>query len=180
MINEISNNKYALFALPKSNRTLELYKNSILVEKIDHSSDYPDNLSTKDIFLRTFHFDENGFMHSRKITDEGFRWDKNAVPLEGWDFVMQFAEKYPDCFLYIPKALLNYHQRFGGDGLVSNTSYHDWGIKFEYIYQKHKNDKMLQGQTWYPERIKRYKRLQYEFEKGMIPEPHLRYFIHKK
>jgi hypothetical protein len=118
----------------------------------------------------------NGFMHSRRIIDEGYRWDEKLNLMEEWDFVMTFAEKYPDNFLYIPYVLFHYHQRFGTDGLVSNAKYDEWAEAFEYIYQKHKNDKMIQGQGWYPNRVEKYKKLYEEYKAGNAPEPYLKYF----
>jgi glycosyltransferase involved in cell wall biosynthesis len=163
MLTNINNHPGTLYVLAKGKRTLELYQQEKLIKSIDDSKDFLDDLNSKDIFLRKFHFDGNGFMHAKRIVDEGFRWDEKLHLLEEWDFVMTFAEKYPDAFLYIPKTLFNYHQRFGTDGLVSNAKYCEWADAFEYIYQKHKADKLLKGQTWYPNRVKKYRKLQKEF-----------------
>ncbi|OGK64385.1 hypothetical protein A2313_01430 [Candidatus Roizmanbacteria bacterium RIFOXYB2_FULL_41_10] len=176
MLSEIDDHPDTLYALPKGKRTLELYKKDKLVKSIDDSGDFLDNLSVKDIFMRNFHFDGNGFMHSRRIIDEGYRWDEKLNLMEEWDFVMTFAEKYPDNFLYIPHVLFHYHQRFGTDGLVSNAKYNEWAEAFEYIYRKHKNDKMLQGQGWYPNRVEKYRKLHEEYKAGNAPEPYLKYF----
>src|SRR3989339_678053 len=176
MLSEIDDHPDTLYALPKGKRTLELYKKDKLVKSIDDSGDFLDNLSVKDIFMRNFHFDGNGFMRSRRIIDEGYRWDEKLNLMEEWDFVMTFAEKYPDNFLYIPHVLFHYHQRFGTDGLVSNAKYNEWAEAFEYIYRKHKNDKMLQGQGWYPNRVEKYRKLHEEYKAGNAPEPYLKYF----
>lgn len=166
-----------LFTLPKAKRTLELYENGKLVKYIDDSKDFPLSLTIKDIFMRKLHFDTNGFLHSRKFLDEGFRFDENLTRMEDWDFVMQIGERYPHNFLYVPRVLCNYHQRYGGDGLVSNTSYTQWAEVFEYIYQKHKHDTLMEGQTWYPHRVKLYKKLEKDYQEGNFPPPHLRFFF---
>lgn len=176
MINWVEKNPTALYALPKGRRTLELYKNNKLIKLIDDSVDFPPNLTIKDIFMRKIHFDGNGFMHSRKIIEEGIKWDKKINRMEEWEFVMQIGERHPGNFLYVKVPLVNYHQRFGGDGLVSNTTYKQWAEAFEYIYQKHKNDKQLENQTWYPDRVKKYFKLDKDFQEGKAPAPHLRYF----
>lgn len=89
---------------------------------------------------------------------------------------MSMGEKYPEGFLYVEEVLYNYHQRYGGDGVVSNSTYSDWAKTFECVYQKHKNDRMLVGQTWYPRKVEKWNRLQKEFEEGTQPPYHLYYF----
>jgi len=172
----IRKNPQSLYALPKGNRTLELYRENKLVEKIDDSSDFPDELTPRDIAWRKIHFDINGFMHHKKIVEDGIRFDETMDSLEDWDFALTICEKYPDRFLYVPVKLFNYHQRFGTDGLVSNASYGKWAQSFETIYQKHKNDKLMMGQNWYPDRVNKYKRLEEEFQQGKIQPNYLRYF----
>lgn len=173
MIKTLKKHKNILYVLPKANRTLELYRGKKLVKVIDDSIDFPASLSIKDIFLRKLHFDLNGFIHSAKIRDEGIRFDKNIPAMEDWDFVMQIGEKHPKNFLYLPIILYNYHQRYGGDGVVSNTSYKQWADIFEYIYQKHKNDKLMAGQTWYPDRVSKWNKIEKDYKKGLVPPPHL-------
>ncbi|MEI6690783.1 MAG: hypothetical protein WCL07_03480, partial [bacterium] len=152
-------------------------ENDTMTKSIDDSSDFFPNITVKDIFLRNFHFDCNGFMHTSKIIEEGVRWDENLSLLEDWDFVMTIAKKYPDNFFYIAKILFNYHQRFGTDGLVSNANYLDWANAFEYIYQKHKNDLLLMGQEWYPARVIKYRQLETDFKSNIAPKPYLKYFV---
>ena len=176
MIDWITKNPSALYVLPKGRRTLELYENDKLVKLIDDTEDFPKNLTIKDIFMRKLHFDVNGFMHSRRIFEEGIRWDEKISRMEEWEFVMQIGERHPGNFLYVQVPLVNYHQRFGGDGLVSNTTYKQWAETFEYIYQKHKNDIQLKDQTWYPNRVEKYLKLDKDFQKGKAPAPLLRYF----
>ncbi len=177
MLEWIEREPETFYALPMANRTLELYEDGRLVKVIDDSKDFPEALTIKDIFMRKLHFDGNGFMHSRKIIDEGIRWDEHLRGMEEWEFAMQIGERYPENFLYVPLQLVNYHQRFGGDGIVSNTSYKQWADAFEYIYTKHKNDIQLQGQMWYPERVEKYLKLEKDFRKGKAPAPNVRYFL---
>lgn len=169
--------KYAdiLFILPRSKRTRELYINGKLVEKKDDSF-FVETMTTKDIVHKNVQFDVNGFAHAASIIRDGFRFDESIDCMEDWDFVMFLCEKYPDRFLYIPEILLHYHQRFGTDGLVSNQSYKQWADAFERIYQKHKNDRILQGQTWYPNRVEKYRTLEKELLYGGALKPYLRYF----
>lgn len=173
MIKTFKKHKQILYVLPKANRTLELYKGKKLIKIIDDSVDFPASLTIKDIFLRKLHFDLNGFIHSVKIRDEGIRFDRNIPAMEDWDFVMQIGEKHPKNFLYLPVILYNYHQRYGGDGVVSNTGYKQWADIFEYIYQKHKHDKLMKGQTWYPNRVNKWNKIEEDYKKGLVAPPHL-------
>lgn len=166
-----------LYALPKGNRYLELYKDGTCIKRINDSKDFPTSLNVKDVFMRKIHIDCNGFMHSRIFIDKGFKWDENIHRMEDWDFFMQLAEAYPDNFLYIQEVLSNYYQRFGTDGIVGNSSYASWAEAFETLYQKHRHDKLLQGQSWYPAKVEQYNKMQEEYEEGKIVSPTLRYFV---
>lgn len=167
----------AFYAVPQGVKTIELYKENkpLCVKDVSHE-EYPPTLTPKDIFMRKTHFDLNAFMHVRSIIDEGIRFDKNLRAFDDWDFFMQIAERHPETFLYITEPLYHYHQRYGGDGVVSNTTYQEWADGFEYIYQKHKNDLLIQGQNWYPERIITYTKMEEDYRKGKIPAPYLKYF----
>lgn len=173
----LGKSKEALYAMPKAKRTLELYKGRKLLKVINQSGEFPKNLTPKDIFMWKIHVDCNGFIHSRKILEEGIKFDERLKRMEDWDFLMQVCEKFPDNFLYVPTVLYKYHQRYDGDGVVSNTTYIEWARTFEYIFQKHKSDKLMKGQKWYPERVQKYKKLEEEYKKGIVPKPYLRYFI---
>lgn len=176
MMDKISRADSAVFAIPRSKRTLELYQNGKMIEYIDDSADFPDELTTSDLGLRTHHFDINGFIHSRAVIEAGIKYDESMRSFEDWEFALQIGERFPKGFVYVKDTLLNYHQRYGTDGLVSNASYDDWAKLFEYIYQKHKDDRILQDQAWYPDRVIKYRKLQEDFDAGIQPPPHLRPF----
>lgn len=176
MLYWLGKNPKAVFAIPRAHRTQELYENGKLIKLIDDSSDTPPGLGIKDIFMKNLHLDTNGYMHLRRLFEEGITWDSKLHAMEDWDLAMTMGDKYPDGFLYVEEVLYNYHQRYGGDGIVSNSKYSDWAETFEQIYQKHKNDKMLAGQQWYPSRVEKWRRLQKEFEEGKQPPYYLYYF----
>lgn len=176
MLKHLVDNPHAVFAIPRAHRTLELYENGELVKVIDDSSDTPPDLTLKDIYMKKLHLDTNGFMHKRSLYDEGVRWAEDLPAMEDWDLAMTIGERYPDGFVYVPVVLYNYHQRFGGDGVVSNSQYKTWAEVFEKIYQRHKHDKLMDGQTWHPSRVEKWNRLQKEFDEGKLPPYHLYYF----
>ena len=49
---------------------------------------------------------------------------------------------------------------------------------FEYIYQKHKNDKLMADQPWYPDRVHKWNRIAEEYEQGKVPPP--QYYLFKE
>lgn len=176
MVRNVSQVQGAVFAIACGKRTQELYKDGVLVDFIDDSGDFPDNLTAKDIGLRTHHFDINGFMHSRKVIKSGVRFDEEMRSLEDWDFAIEIAERFSEGFVYVRDSLFHYHQRYGTDGLVSNASYGDWAKSFDRVFQKHRRAKVLAGQTWHPDRVEKYRRLQAEYEAGKIPPQYLMVF----
>jgi len=166
MVEWASKNPNVVFALPRSTRILELYENNRLVESIDDSGDTPETFTIEDVFDRNAGFSPNGFMHLKRLYEEGIRWDEDLALMEDWELMLSIGAKYPEGFLYVPVVLQKYTQRYGSDNLVSQTQYGSWARAFEYIYQKHKNDQTLVNQTWYPAKVKKWDKRQKEFEAG--------------
>lgn len=170
-------NKTALYVAVKARKILSLYENGkVIKSKEERGNSLKERITLQDLFFNKVYFDTNGFAHSRKFIEAGFRWDKNLTGIEDWDFLMQIGERYPKNFLYISEPLVLYNLRFGTDGVISNASYKYWADSFEYIYQKHKSDKLMQGQTWYPAKVQKYRQYQKDFEAGKISPQHIRWF----
>lgn len=176
MLRELKAHPHAVFAIPRAKRTLELYKDGKLVKLIDNSDDTPPGLTIKDIFMKKLHLDTNGFIHLRRIFGGSIQWDTRLYGMDDWDLAMRIGTKYPKGFLYVEEVLYNYHQRYGGDGIVSNATYKDWARTFEVIYQTHKDSPLLVGQEWYPSRVEKWNKLQEEFETGQRGPYYLYYF----
>jgi len=177
MIEWVSKDPKIVFAFPRSTRTLELYEDGKLTKTADDSEDTPINLSIKDVFNRNGGFSRNGFMHLRSLFDEGIKWDEDLALMEDWELMLSIGEKYPDGFLYVPIVLQLYTQRFGGDSLVTKAQYGQWADAFEYIYNKHKNDKSMTNQTWYPSKVEKWRKRQTEYEVGKRPPYTHHHFI---
>lgn len=169
MVKRLQENPDKVFAIPRGKRSIDLYENGELIKTVDDSDDMPSSFTVKDMFMRNARFACLGFMHLRRLYNEGLRWDEKVGAMEDWEFMMSIGEKYPDGFLYVPEELYDYHQRFGGDGRCSNSDYSTWADVFEYVYQKHKNDRMMKGQTWYPSKVEKWRERQKEFEAGNLP-----------
>lgn len=176
MIERLHENPDKVFAIPRGKRSLDLYENGKLIKTVDDSDDMPMAFTVKDMFMRNARFACLGFMHLRRLYDEGLRWDEQVDSMEDWEFMMSIGEKYPDGFLYVPEVLYDYHQRFGGDGRCSDSDYETWAKVFEYVYQKHKDDKMIKGQKWYPGKVDKWRKRQKEFEAGKRPAYKYHYF----
>ncbi|HET7302537.1 MAG TPA: glycosyltransferase family A protein [Candidatus Saccharimonadales bacterium] len=167
---DIAEHPNTVFAVPRSHRILEQYKDGKLLEsKPDKIDIVTDTITIHDIFMRTFHVDTNGLMHHRRVFDEGIMWDATIPVMEDWEFALAMGTKYPDGFLFVNEVLVTYYQRFGGDGVRSNGTYRDNIDAFEKIYQKHKNDPLMKGQTWYEPTVQRWKQRQQDFEAGKLP-----------
>lgn len=179
MLEWAAKNPQAVFAIPRSSRTLELYENGRLVQTVDDSGDTPPEFTIRDIFDRNAGFSPNGFMHLRRLYDEGIEWDEDLALMEDWEMMLSIGEKYPNGFMYVPIVLQKYTQRFGSDNLVSKTQYGEWADAFEYIYTKHKNDRALEHQTWYPKKVVKWRKRQEEFEQGKRPAYLYHYFSEK-
>lgn len=176
MLEWADKNPGTAFAFPRSTRTLELYENGKLVKSVDDSGDTPPEFTIQDIFNRNAGFSPNGFMHLRQAYEQGIQWDEDLALMEDWELMLSLGEKYPHGFLYVPVVLQKYTQRFGSDNLVSNTQYGSWADAFEFIYNKHKSDKSLQNQTWYPEKVNKWRKRQTEFEQGKRSAYQYHYF----
>ena len=176
MLSSLSRHPEAVFAFPRADRKLELYEDGVLVKSVDDSGDTPAAFTIHDIFMRNAGFSCNAFTHLRSLAGEGLLWDEQLSSMEDWELMMTIGEKYPRGFLYVPVVLYQYRQRFGSDNIVSHGQYKTWADAFEYIYQKHQNDKLLTGQTWYPSRVEKWTKFQREFEAGKRPAFKYHYF----
>lgn len=175
MLSAFGSNPEKSYGIPQGHYTFELFQDGELRQIIDKSGQFPPELTIQDIFHRKLHFDMNGFMHRRELLANGIAFDPELHGMEDWDLVMQMGERYPEGFLYVPKILYAYHQRYGTDSMVAGTgvSYGDHAIKFEQIYAKHGTSSLMQGQAWYPERVERWNRLEAEFRAGKLPPAYL-------
>lgn len=165
-----------VFAFPNNYRFLELHVDGELVEQVDQSRDSGVAVTARGIAHRNVKVDFNAFTHHRRVVTDGLRFDESMRRMEDWDFMLQLCEAYPNGLLHVPEILYTYAQKFGGDGVVSAADYQGWADAFEYIYQKHKDDLAMQGQSWYPEKVAKWENLARRFEKEEVPPYYLYYF----
>jgi glycosyltransferase involved in cell wall biosynthesis len=167
-----------IFAIPNYNRRMELYdKDYKLIDFTEATSAQKVAVTLEDIYHWTVKSAYGtGLFHTRKVVEDGICWDESIKLFDDWDFVLMLGEKYPRGFVHIPFALYEYLQKYGGDGTCSQTTYAQFADGFEAIYQKHKSSPFMQGQTWYPERIERYRALHEKVLKGEAPPAVYKYF----
>lgn len=117
-----------------------------------------------------------GLFFKAKYFQGKVSWRKDIVPGDDIEFVMQLAVLSPDGFIYIPEPLFEYRQKYGGDGICSNTTYHQWADMFAKIYELHKNDPLMVKPEEYIRRIHKYSQLQKDLERGEALPPQFKYF----
>ncbi len=165
------------FAVCNYNRRLELYDNEFrLVDFTESSSSQKSPIVLQDFYHWKVKTCGTGLFHRREVLSSGVCWDENLAVLDDLDFIMQLGNQNPEGFMHIPYVLFEYLQKYGGDGICSNTNYAGWAEGFDQLFQKHKDDVLLQGQTWHPERVDKYRRMQRQVEAGDIPSAVYKYF----
>lgn len=176
--NYFTDHPQILYAFAYCNRTLELHdKNHNLLTSID---DPATHLPLDSISLQSYaHWlikpCGTGIFHRRNSVDN-IAWDTTFRLLEDIDFVFQFGLKYPKQFGFIQKPLFHQRQVFGNDGVCSGVSYGDWADGFEKIFKKYERTWLMEGQSWYPSKVEKYREKQKLFEQGLLPPAYQRYF----
>lgn len=177
VLEEFQKNPKKVFAIACHNRIIELLgKDFSILESIRSVVPEKEMVSLQDYYHWNVKTTSSGLTHKRKVIKDGIRWDPKIKRFQDWDFLMEMGNKYSEGFLFIPQVLFDYNQTYGGDSMCSKATYKDWANAFETIYQKHKNDPLMKGQTWYPQKVEKYTKLQKEFKKGRAIAPEFKYF----
>lgn len=167
-----------LFGIPNHQRQKILLNASGEVEKILPSTIAHEKvIQLDDIYRSKIRTTSSGLFHRRNIIEKNIQWDPAIKRFQDWDFLVQLGNIYPSGFVYIPEVLVEYFERYGGNSMGSSATYQDWADGFAAIYKKHQHDTLLQGQDWYPRLVEKHLQRQQDFEAGIIPAAHLRYFV---
>ena len=170
-------NPKKIFATCNYNKRHELYdKESYLIDFADSSSSQKNHVELKDFYNWDVKTCGTGIFHTKEALNMGIQWDNSFVMLDDLDFLLQLGNKFPEGYMHIPYVLFEYLQKYGGDGICSNTPYGEQAEAFEKIFKKHKADPLMKDQKWYPEKVNKYRKLQKAFEKGQALDPKLKYF----
>lgn len=170
-------NPKKIFAICNYNRRLELYDEKYkLIAFTKASSAQKLEVNLQDFYHWEVKTCGTGIFHKKKTIKDGIFWDPKFMMLDDLDFILQLGRKYPNGFMHMPYVLFEYLQKYGGDSICSNTSYYEQGVAFEQIYKKHKDDPLMKGQKWYPQKTAYYKNLQKEADAGKVPPPKYKHF----
>ncbi len=167
-----------IFGIPNHQRQKILLNTNGEVEKILPATvAHEKAIRLEDIYRSKIRTTSSGLFHRRSTVEKTIQWDPEIKRFQDWDFLMQLGNSYPNGFVYIPDVLVEYFERYGGNSMGSSATYQDWADGFAAMYQKHLHDTLLQGQDWYPRLVEKHLQRQHDFEAGIIPAPHLRYFV---
>lgn len=166
----------ALYGITNHNRTLSLIDQNgkELARKFDGSGLQQD-VTLQDLYDWKVKTTSSGVFHRKSILNETIKW-RSGFWIEDLEFLLQLGMKYPDGFRHIPKALVDYTQTYGGDGLCSNAKYLDWAHAFGSIYELHKNDPLMKNPHIYLDRVEKYKKQHQEALEGKTIPPHYKFF----
>ena len=119
----------------------------------------------------------SGLFHLREVFLKKGHWNEDLRYIEDWDFLMQLGNLDPKGFTFVMDPLVFYTQRYGTEeGMCSRAKYADWAKAFDEIYHRHKDDKLMNGQEWWPNRVEKYKKLQKLVEQGKEKPAMYKYF----
>ena len=102
----------------------------------------------KRLWHRRIMIDTNTMCHRRKEVLKLDGWDENLGFWEDWELTLRISKEYPDGFMYLNRALLDYEQKI--DLKNAEKTFAFWEREEEKIFNKHKDSPLLQGQSWFP------------------------------
>lgn len=104
-------------------------------------------------------------------------WKTDIKCLEELDFLIQLYRYCPTGFRYLPERLFRYRQRFGGDGICSETTYADLHYAFQRMSELYQEDIAVGHLAQeYSERASKYKALSIAEETGEHCPHRYKYF----
>lgn len=104
----------------------------------------------KRLWHRRIMIDTNSMCHKRDEIAGLGGWDESIRFWEDWELALRVSTKYPKGFLYLNRALLDYEQKIDLAG--AQKTFALWEREEEKIFNKHKDNPLLEGQTWFPPR----------------------------
>lgn len=143
------NNKEKVLFFSKKNYRLILVdekggRNSVR-DEFSNSEKYFD---LKRLWHRRIMIDTNIMCHKRNEIMELGGWDESLGFWEDWELSLRLSNEYPNGFLFINRVMLDYEQNI--DLKEADKVFKFWEIEEEKIFKKHKNNPLLEGQTWFP------------------------------
>lgn len=102
----------------------------------------------KRLWHRRIIIDTNTMCHRKKEIIKLGGWDEKIKFWEDWELTLRISKKYPQGFLYLNRAMIDYEQKI--DLRNSDKLFSFWEREERKIFQKHKGHPLLEGQSWFP------------------------------
>ncbi len=173
----LQNNTNALYGIVNHQRFIELFDGQNLLAQKEPFVAHEGEISLQDFYHWKVKTTSTGFFHKKILFEMGVKWDSTLRYIEDWELLLQFGARFPEGFLHVKEIGFDYHQQYGTtEGMCANATYKNWAEAFDMIYQKHKNDPLMQGQEWWPQRVDKYQKLHQNVLDGTEPPAYYKYF----
>lgn len=133
-------------------------------------------VTLQDVYHWNIKFCGSSIFHTKAVVDAGFRWDEEIPFFEDWDLLLRMGNRFPEGFVHVPELMCEYRLQYGSDSINSKSDYRVLGEAFANIYERHKDDPLMEGQQWHPDRFDRYSKWQDEVDAGTRPSATYKYF----
>lgn len=114
----------------------------------DEFTKYKKYFDLKRLWQRRILIDTNSICHKRNEIIKLGGWDEDLSFWEDWELTLRISQKYPDGFLYLNRALLDYEQKI--DLTKADKIFAFWEKEEKKIFKKYKGHPLLKGQNWFP------------------------------
>lgn len=149
MVKALEKDENKVLAFCKKNYRLTLIEEDGKEQRLrDEFTKGDSYFDLKRLWHRRIMIDTNTLVHKRQeILDLG-GWDENINFWEDWELSLRISEKYPKGFVYLNRTLLDYEQKI--DLKKADEIFSFWEKEESKVFEKHKNNPLLEGQGWFP------------------------------
>jgi len=117
----------------------------------DEFTNHRKHFDIKRLWQRKIVIDTNTLVHKKEVMKKVGKWDQHLDFWEDFEFSLRISEKYPDGFIYINRALVDYEQELNLKN--KNQVFKRWEKAEKYIFNKHKKHPLMTEQKWYPPEV---------------------------
>ncbi len=173
----LQNNTNALYGIVNHQRFIELFDGQNLLAQKEPFVAHEGEVSLQDFYHWKVKTTSTGLFHKKSLFENDIHWDNNLRYIEDWELLLQCGARFPKGFVHVRQIGFDYHQQYGTtEGMCANATYKNWAEAFDMIYQKHKDDPLMQGQKWWPDRVNKYTQLHQNVIEGKEPPAFYKYF----
>lgn len=102
----------------------------------------------KRLWQRKIIIDTNTFVHKKEIVKKTGDWETKLDFWEDFEFALRISRKYPQGFMYLNRALVDYEQTL--DFANAKKEINRWEKAEKYIFEKHQDHPLIKEAKWYP------------------------------